>query len=64
MRVIQHIAGKTGAKELNAPLIEAIKSANFPKNHYQTTTIINLDDVIWGTGAFVVSRAEQGKKEY
>lgn len=64
VRVIQAIAGRSSAKELNAPFIETIKSANLPHDKYQTTTIINQDDAIWGTGGFVKSSAEDSKKEF
>jgi len=36
VRVLQHIAGRTSAKEKNAGLIEAIKAAKFPHDRYQT----------------------------
>ncbi|MEA7581130.1 alpha-amylase family glycosyl hydrolase, partial [Salmonella enterica subsp. enterica serovar Anatum] len=42
--VLLHIAGRTSAKEKNATLIEAIKSAKLPHDRYQTTTIVNTDD--------------------
>lgn len=64
VRVIQHIAGKTSAKAMNEAVIEAIKRAKFPKEQYQTTTLINLKESIWGTGAIVTGKAETGKKEY
>lgn len=64
VRVIQHIAGRSSAKELNAPLIEAIKSANLPRERYQTVTIINLDDAAFGTASFVRSSAEGSKQEF
>lgn len=64
IRLIQHIAGRSSAKALNAPLIEAIKAAHFPHDKYQTTTIINLDDALFGTGSFVVSSVEQSKQEF
>lgn len=64
VRVIQHIAGRSSAKEENAPLIEAIKSAQFPHERYQTTTIVNTDDAIVGTGMFVRSSIESSKKQY
>ena len=57
-----HIAGKTHAKAMNEPFIEALKSAKFSKAHYQTTTIINLKNAILGTGAIVTGKAEAGKK--
>ena len=46
--LIQHIAGRSSAKELNAPMIEAIKAAKLPHDKYQTVTIINSNDAIWG----------------
>lgn len=64
IRLIQHIAGRSSAKALNAPLIEAIKAAHFPHDKYQTTTIINLDDALFGTGSFVVSSVEKSKQEF
>lgn len=64
VRVIQHMAGRSSAKALNAPLIEAIVKAKLPHNTYQTTTIINTDDAIIGTGIFVRNSIESGKKEF
>ena len=49
VRVVQHIA-------------EAIKAAGFPHDRYQTTTIVNTDDAIPGTGMFVRNSIESNKK--
>ena len=62
VRVVQHIAGRSSAKEKNAALIEAIKSAGLPHDRYQTTTIVNTDDAIPGTSMFVRSSIESNKK--
>ncbi|WP_025122289.1 MULTISPECIES: YtfJ family protein [unclassified Serratia (in: enterobacteria)] len=64
VRVVQHIAGRTSAKELNDPLIEAIKAAKLPHDRYQTTTIVNTDDAIIGTAVFVRNSIEGNKKEF
>lgn len=64
MRVVQHIAGRSSAKEKNATLIEAIKSAKLPHDRYQTTTIVNTDDAIPGSGVFVRSSIESNKQLY
>ena len=64
VRVVQHMAGRSAAKELNEALIEALKKAEFPKDRYQTTTIINLNDAMIGTSGIVASKAESGKKEF
>lgn len=64
VRVVQHIAGRTSAKEKNDGLISAIKAAKFPRERYQTTTIVNTDDAIPATGMFVRSNIESNKKAY
>ncbi|MCJ2378304.1 YtfJ family protein [Vibrio sp. ZSDZ34] len=64
VRVIQAIAGRKSAKKMNAPLMAAITEAKFPPESYQTTTIINQDDAMWGTGSFVKSSAEDSKQEF
>ena len=40
----------------------AIKAAKLPHDKYQTVTIINSNDAIWGTSGFVKSSAEDSKK--
>ena len=64
VRVIQAIAGRSNAKAMNAPLMSAITAKHFPTEHYQTTTIINQDDAIWGTGSFVKSSAQESKQDF
>lgn len=64
VRVIQAIAGRSSSKEMNAPLMAAITAAKFPEQSYQTTSIINQDDSMWGTGSFVKSSAQDSKKEF
>ncbi|MGL5007533.1 MAG: YtfJ family protein [Plesiomonas sp.] len=64
VRVIHAIAGRSSAKEMNAPFIEAIKAAKFPRERYQTTTIINANDAIIGTRTFVRSRLKESKREF
>lgn len=63
VRIVHHLAGRSSAKEKNQAVIDAIKAAHFNQQQYQTTTIINADDAIVGTGMFVKSSAEKGKKE-
>lgn len=64
VRVVQAIAGRSNSKAMNAPLMSAITAAQFPAESYQTTTIINQDDSIWGTGSFVKSSAQDSKTEF
>lgn len=43
--------------------MDAIKAQHFNGALYQTTNIINADDAIFGTSAFVRSSVEKAKKE-
>lgn len=63
-RIIMAIAGRSSAKKINVDLVNAISNAHFPEDKYQTTTIINQDDAIWGTSSFVKSASEDSKKQY
>lgn len=45
-------------------LIKAIKNANFPSDRFQPTTIVNTDDVILGSGFFVLGKIEKNKRRY
>lgn len=62
--LIQHIAGRTAAKELNEPMIDALKESDFPFEKYNTATLVNLDEAIWGTGAIVASQLKSNKEEF
>lgn len=63
VRVVMHIAGRSAVKEKNEALFNAIKVAKWDRQKYQTTTIINADEAIVGTGLFVKNSAESGKLE-
>ena len=62
--LVQHIAGRTAAKELNAPMIDAVKAANFSLDTYNTATIVNVDEAIWGTGSIVASNLRSNKEDF
>ncbi|WP_065648104.1 YtfJ family protein [Pantoea eucrina] len=64
VRVILHLAGRLSAKEQNAALIEAIKAAQLPHDRYQTTTLVDTDDAIPGTGMFVRNSIESNKAQF
>ncbi|TKI04705.1 YtfJ family protein [Martelella alba] len=64
VRVMQYIAGRTSAKKKNQMLITAVKEANFPRDRFQPTTIVNTDDAIPGSGFFVRGKIEKNKKNY
>lgn len=48
--LVQHIAALASASEMNAGLVETLKQANLPPRLFQTMTIINEDDALFGSG--------------
>ncbi|WP_447527794.1 YtfJ family protein [Vreelandella sp. TE19] len=61
--VVLHVAGRLSAKDLNTPIIEAIEAADFPNERFQTTTIINTDDAVFGSAMFVRRSVESSKRD-
>ena len=63
VHVLQYMAATTGASELNDPFIDRIKT-DFPDGTLLSTTVLNMDEAMWGTGGFVISQLESNKKRY
>lgn len=64
VRIVQYIAGRKSAKKKNSLLIKAVEKAGFPLDNFQPTTIVNTDDVIFGSGYFVRGKIEKNKRRY
>ncbi|RKF15867.1 YtfJ family protein [Alginatibacterium sediminis] len=62
--LIQAMAGRTSAKEINAPMIEAVKQAKLSSDQYQTVTIVNTSDAVFGTSGFVKSKLKNNAKDF
>lgn len=62
--VVQHLAGRTSTKELNDPLMNIIADANFTPDVYNTATIVDTDDAVWGTSVIVNSSLKDNKEMY
>lgn len=63
VRIVNHLAARNSAKKLSEPLVKAIKQANFPRERYQTTTIVNINDATLGMSSIAKGKVEEGKKE-
>ena len=64
VHVLQYLAGRLAARNLNKPLTDKLAEIDLPLDHYRVTTIINLDDAMFGTSGIVSSEFESNKKKY
>lgn len=63
VHIVQYMAATKSAGDMNKPFRDRFDT-DLPKNTFRTTTILNLDDAIWGTGGFVVSQLKSNKLKY
>lgn len=63
-RTIMHMAGRKSSRQMQDEFITALKSAKFDAQYYQTTSIVDLSDAIWGTSSFVESMLEKNKRNF
>ncbi|MBT0727166.1 YtfJ family protein [Rosenbergiella australiborealis] len=61
-QLIIHVAGRLSAKQQLSGLIALLPQAQLSLYHVHTTTIVNLDDSIWGSGPFVEQSIMSSKK--
>lgn len=63
VQVLQYIPGTLGGKKLFKPFTDMLK-VEFPDGSLHVTTIINLDDAMWGTSGMIHSEIKTNKKEF
>jgi uncharacterized protein len=63
VHVVQYFAGSLSASEIFEPFTDALQET-YQSGSYHVTTIINLDDALWGTSGFVVSEVSKNKKKF
>ena len=61
--VLQYFPGTQSASKIFEPFTDLLRD-NLEMNSYHVTTLINLDEAMWGTTGFVVSEVESKKKEF
>lgn len=64
VQVLQYIAARMTASKINEPFTDALTAANFPPEQQVTTSVVNTDDVLWGTTGFVNSELKSNKKKH
>lgn len=63
VHVLQYMAATRSASNINMPFTDRMK-ADLPQGAFLSTTILNLDEAMWGTAGLVVSELKSNKKEF
>lgn len=64
IQVLQYLAARNSARSLNKPFTDRLERSGIPLERYHVTTIVNLDDALFGTRGFVISELEKNKRRY
>lgn len=63
LHVIQYLAGRASARGQSKPFTDRLEAA-LPEGSFHVTTVVNLDDALWGTSGFVVGEVKSSKRKY
>jgi YtfJ family uncharacterized protein len=63
VHVVQYMAGRMSARGQTKPFTDRLES-DLPDESVHVTTVINLDDAIWGSTGFVVGEIKSNKRKY
>jgi YtfJ family uncharacterized protein len=64
VQVFQYMAARMGMDKIHKPFIDAVTLASFPVDKFAVTTLINVDDAMWGTSGLISSELERNKKKH
>lgn len=63
VHIVQYMAATKSAGDMNKPFRDRLDT-DLPDDSFSTSTILNMDDATWGTGAFVMSELKSNKRQY
>ena len=63
LHVLQYLAATRAASKVYSRFTDSLPE-KFDKADFHITTVLNLDDAMWGTSGFVVSEIESKKREF
>lgn len=64
VHVLQYLAATRAASKINEPFTDRMKTELPQGGEFLSTTILNLDEAMWGTSSFVLSELKSNKQEF
>ncbi|MBW2939400.1 YtfJ family protein [Zhongshania aquimaris] len=62
--LVFHVAARMSSDAIIAPLKERLNAKDYEPGSFQSISVINLNDALWGTAGFVGSELEKNKREH
>lgn len=63
VQVFQHLAATPSARDIHKPFTDALER-EMPDGDYLFTSVVNLDEAIWGTRSMAVREVRKNKRKY
>ncbi len=61
--VLQYMAGTMRARNQTRPFTDALEE-NIPHGQVHVTSVVNLDQAMWGSSGFVIGKLKSNKEKY
>ncbi|MEX1669541.1 YtfJ family protein [Zhongshania guokunii] len=62
--LIFHMAARMSSDKIIAPLRERLEKEDFTPGSFQSISVVNIDDALWGTSGLVSSEMEKNKRAH
>lgn len=62
--LIFHMAARLSSEQIIAPLKAALEAEDYAAGSFQSVSVINLSDALWGTRGLVLSKLTDNKREH
>lgn len=63
VNIVQYMAATQSAGDMNKPFRDRFDT-DLPEGKFTTTTILNMDEAMWGTGGIVMGQLKSNKREF
>lgn len=64
LHIVQYMAARMSARNLSKPFTDRLETSGIPYSRYHISTVVDLDDALFGTRGMVLSELEKNKRKY
>ena len=64
IHIVQYLAARMSARKMSKPFTDRLEKSGIPLARYHISTVVNLDDALFGTRGMVMSELAKNKRKY